>query len=105
MFNTKKKTVREVLASFDKMINELDAIVTDCDKGIEQRQLEIQQAQEGGVPRDHLQVGIEHRDALVEQIQPGAQHLLVTPLGAGSNAAFRLAGRFVVPVHRRSADT
>lgn len=46
MFNTKKKTVREVLASFDKMINELDAIVTDCDKGIEQRQLEIQQAQE-----------------------------------------------------------
>ena len=46
MFNTKKKTVREVLASFDKMINELDAIVIDCDKGIEQRQLEIQQAQE-----------------------------------------------------------
>ena len=46
MFNMKKKTVREVLASFDKMINELDAIVTDCDKGIEQRQLEIQQAQE-----------------------------------------------------------
>lgn len=46
MFNMKKKTVREVLASFDKMINELDAIVTDCNKGIEQRQLEIQQAQE-----------------------------------------------------------
>lgn len=46
MFNMKKKTVREVLASFDKMTNELDAIVTDCDKGIEQRQLEIQQAQE-----------------------------------------------------------
>lgn len=46
MLNTKKKTVREVLASFDKMINELDAIVTDCDKGIERRQLEIQQAQE-----------------------------------------------------------
>ena len=69
------------------------------------RSEEIQQAQEGGVPRDHLQVGIEHRDALVEQIQPGAQHLLVTPLGAGGNAAFRLAGRFVVPVHRRSAET
>ena len=46
MFSMKKKTVREVLASFDKMINELDAIVIDCDKGIEQRQLEIQQAQE-----------------------------------------------------------
>lgn len=46
MFQMKKKTVREVLASFDKMIGELDGIVTECDKGIEQRQLEIHQAQD-----------------------------------------------------------
>ena len=46
MFSMEKKTVREVLASFDKTIDDLDGIVTDCDKGIEQRQLEIQQAQE-----------------------------------------------------------
>jgi hypothetical protein len=35
---------------------------------------EIQQAQEGRVPGDHPQLGVEHREALVEQIQPGAQH-------------------------------
>ena len=46
MFSMKKKTVREVLASFDRMISELDSIVTECDKGIERRQLEIRQALE-----------------------------------------------------------
>jgi len=42
MFNTKKKTVREVLASFDKMINDLDDIINDAQVDIEKSLQEIE---------------------------------------------------------------
>ena len=47
MFVSKKKTVREVLASFDKMIDSLDAILNDCKKDIEERKrsIEVMQAE------------------------------------------------------------
>lgn len=42
MFNMKKKTVREVLASFDKMIDDLDDIINDSQKDIEKSLQEIE---------------------------------------------------------------
>lgn len=58
MFNVKKKTVREVLASFDKMINELDDIINDSQKDIEERKLiEIVRG-----THEEVSVAVEHVD-------------------------------------------
>ena len=42
MFSMKKKTVREVLASFDKTIDDLDDIINDSQKDIEERKRSIE---------------------------------------------------------------
>lgn len=49
---------------------------------VSHRGREVEQAQEGFVPRHQAQCGIEHGDALIKQVEPGLQHF-VTLCGVG----------------------